>query len=105
MFDPSLLGKYFTNEIPSNIPNTKFCLRPLQVTDYDKGFCDTLSQLSSVGPLTRQEFIEIFEYWKSSGMYYNVVIEESIKGRIVAVGTLLVERKLLHLGGSIDIFI
>ncbi|KAJ3361919.1 hypothetical protein HDU91_003677 [Kappamyces sp. JEL0680] len=99
LFDASLLGSFASKPIQCNLPNASFVLRPLHRTDFDKGVLQCLEQLSVVGPLAQRDFEETFDYWKSSGVYFVVVVEETVTGQIVGSGTLLVERKLLHHNG------
>jgi glucosamine-phosphate N-acetyltransferase len=99
LFNAELLGEFATREIPS-ISDSKFKMRPLEEGDYDKEICETLSQLSTVGPLTREEFQSVFRSWKAAGFYYTIVIEDIIKEKFVALGTLMIEQKILHRGGS-----
>ncbi|KAH7703437.1 hypothetical protein AAVH_29385 [Aphelenchoides avenae] len=55
-----------------------FVMRPLQVSDYDKGFLELLSQLTTVGDVSREKFEAHFRSMKHTDpqAYFVVVIEE-----------------------------
>lgn len=60
------------------------------------GYLDCLAQLTIVGDISRESFIERFNYIKTkSDSYYPHVITDA-SGKIVAAGTLLVEHKFIR---------
>lgn len=65
-------------------------VRQLETADFDKGFLGLLGQLTSVGTVTKENFLERLVDIRA-GPEYVFVVEEN--GKIVATGTLLVERK------------
>ncbi|KAK5117287.1 hypothetical protein LTR62_005904 [Meristemomyces frigidus] len=70
-----------------------FTMRSLEKGDFAKGFLDCLRVLTFVGELSEQDFLEHFEDMVSSnGTYFVLVVEHA--SRIVATGTLVVEKKL-----------
>lgn len=72
-----------------------YSVRPLSKADYHKGYLDVLRVQEKVGWIGEKEWDERCEwlYEKGQGTYYTVVICD--KGeRVVAIGTLLIERKL-----------
>ncbi|KAI8618101.1 acyl-CoA N-acyltransferase [Chytriomyces sp. MP71] len=72
-------------------------VRPLELGDYDKGFLTTLGSLTTVGPVSKHEFAERFQYIKARNDTYFTIVVEDIKNRkIVAAGSILVERKFVH---------
>ncbi|CAH2045602.1 unnamed protein product, partial [Iphiclides podalirius] len=71
-------------------------VRPLQRADYDKGFLQLLSQLTSTGSITRKQFDERFTQMKISGGHYVTVIEDKRSAKIIAAATLTVEQKFIH---------
>ncbi|GBP65936.1 Probable glucosamine 6-phosphate N-acetyltransferase [Eumeta japonica] len=71
-------------------------VRPLQRSDYDKGFMQLLSQLTSVGNITRKQFDDRFTQMKQSGGYYVTVIEDTRSAKIIGSATLTVEQKFIH---------
>lgn len=79
----------------------KLLIRYLKEEDLQKGFFDTLSNLSSVGKinddpiLARKTFNKIINDEK-----YNIIVAEDIdNNQIVGSATLLIEQKFIH-GGS-----
>lgn len=65
-------------------------VRQLEAGDHDKGFLELLSQLTSVGNVNKEKFLARVTDIRA-GPEYVFVIEEN--GKIIATGTLLVERK------------
>ena len=70
-------------------------IRTIETSDYDKGYLELLSQLTDTPFLTREEFNKILQNINSE-IY---VIEKDNK--IVASGTLLIEKKIIHKGGLV----
>jgi glucosamine-phosphate N-acetyltransferase len=121
---PNLLSPQVTSSLPPHIK-----LRFLHSQDYKKGFLQTLSQLSDVGSIDTLAFHRLFNQISgehseeasskdessivggqdesvtqtpSSSSLSNtfiLVLEDVERAKIIASGTLLVERKFLHQGG------
>ncbi|CAK1552242.1 unnamed protein product [Leptosia nina] len=71
-------------------------VRPLQRSDYEKGFLQLLSQLTSTGNISKKQFDERFTQMKMAGGYYVTVIEDKRLSKIIAAATLTVEQKFIH---------
>lgn len=71
-------------------------IRPLRSTDYDKGFLQLLGQLTEVGKITREQFLNRFQSMKNAGIYYIVVIEDLNCTKVIASATLIAEQKFIH---------
>ncbi|CAH0400432.1 unnamed protein product [Chilo suppressalis] len=71
-------------------------VRPLQKSDYDKGFLQLLGQLTNVGNVTRKQFDDRFNQMKQSGGYYVTVIEDKRISKIIGAATLTIEQKFIH---------
>ena len=65
-------------------------VRQLEAEDFDKGFMELLAQLTSAGNVTREQWQERFAETRH-GPEFVFVVEE--KGRLLASGTLVLERK------------
>ena len=65
-------------------------VRQLEADDVDKGFLELLGQLTSVGNVTREAFLARLAEIRA-GPEHVYVVEEN--GRLIATGTLLLERK------------
>lgn len=88
LFPASLIS----NDLAASLPEG-FTIRPLEKSDYAKGFLDCLRVLTHVGDLTEAQFGERYDDMKDSrGTYYFLVIEH--ESRIVGTGVLVVEKKL-----------
>ncbi|XP_076234139.1 glucosamine 6-phosphate N-acetyltransferase [Calliopsis andreniformis] len=71
-------------------------IRPLKSGDYDRGFLQLLTQLSEVGNVNKEQFLNCFHMMKSTGSYYLVVIEDVSTGKTIASATLVLEQKFIH---------
>lgn len=71
-----------------------YTCRPLQRSDYEKGFLDVLRVLTTVGDITQEQFNERYEWMKQrNGEYFLLCVTDG-SSRIVGTGALIVERKL-----------
>ncbi|KAI9217022.1 acyl-CoA N-acyltransferase [Blastocladiella britannica] len=92
LFNAAFIDKSVTDALP-----TGFVIRPLEITDYDKGFLQALSHLTVVGDISKAAFVERYSYLKAHAHeYFTIVIEDLAKKRIAAAGTILVERKFIR---------
>ncbi|XP_043792545.1 probable glucosamine 6-phosphate N-acetyltransferase [Apis laboriosa] len=71
-------------------------IRPLKSKDYDRDFLQLLTQLTEVGNISREQFLNRFHMMKDTGSYYTIVIEDVTIGKIVASATLVIEQKFIH---------
>ncbi|KAJ1822871.1 Glucosamine-phosphate N-acetyltransferase-like protein [Coemansia sp. RSA 2599] len=91
LFDGTILGSSVASMIPEG-----HIIRPLELTDYRKGYTECLSNLTIVGEVTEQMFGETFEDMQRTGNYLIVVIEDLAAQKIVASGSLIIEQKFLR---------
>ena len=78
-------------------------IRPLQRSDYEKGFCEVLSQLTVVGDVSKQQFEQQFDTIKREKASYIIVIEDLHKQKIIGSGCLALEKKFIHHCGTVII--
>lgn len=71
-------------------------IRPLRAGDYDRGFLQLLTQLTEVGNINKEQFLNRFQQMKNTGSYYVIVTEDITNGKIIATATLVVEQKFIH---------
>ena len=84
------------NELPDN-----FVVRPLRSTDFDKGYCELLSQLTSIGDMTPKLFKQQFDFMKNcSDTYYVTVIEDTHMSKVIGTISIIKERKFIHCAGA-----
>ncbi|XP_072982657.1 glucosamine 6-phosphate N-acetyltransferase [Typha latifolia] len=77
-------------------------IRRLEMSDRSKGFIDLLGQLSPCSPLSDADFLARFAELASLGDDHVIlVIEDPRSGRIVATGTVFVEKKFLRGCGKV----
>ncbi|KAJ2899360.1 Glucosamine-phosphate N-acetyltransferase-like protein [Coemansia aciculifera] len=96
LFNGSLLGASAQLSMPAN-----HVIRPLEVTDFRKGYVECLENLTVVGDVTEQMFAESFEDMQRAGCYFVIVIEDLDSAKIVSSGTLVVEQKFIHMCGRV----
>lgn len=96
LFQKSLIPHYVHQELPQG-----YTIRPLRASDYDRGVLDVLKVLTTVGKISRTQFQAQFDYWhKRNDTYFTIVIVDN-HDKVVAVGSVVVERKLIHECGSV----
>ncbi|KZC06181.1 PREDICTED: probable glucosamine 6-phosphate N-acetyltransferase [Dufourea novaeangliae] len=71
-------------------------IRPLKSGDYDRGFLQLLTQLTEVGNVNREQFLNRFHMMRTTGSYYIIVVEDVSIGKIIASATLVAEQKFIH---------
>eukprot|EP00210_Caulerpa_lentillifera_P009523 g9081.t1 len=73
----------------------RFVHRELLLEDYDKGFLHLLSQLTTVGTVRKEAFLERLQQIRTRGDRV-LVIEDKENEKLVACGTLIFEYKFVH---------
>uniref|UniRef100_UPI00358E369A glucosamine 6-phosphate N-acetyltransferase-like n=1 Tax=Myxine glutinosa TaxID=7769 RepID=UPI00358E369A len=96
LFDEVLLRNLPVDEVISEPNMDGRRLRPLCTRDFDRGFMKTLAQLTDVGDVSPETFIDRFEEMKRLGNHYVVVVEDTDNGSVVATALLILERKFIH---------
>ncbi|XP_055880184.1 glucosamine 6-phosphate N-acetyltransferase-like [Biomphalaria glabrata] len=87
----------YKNGISPLKPGPDLCARPLSSGDYDKGYLDLLTELTIVGDISRDTFLNQFYKMKACGdNYYIIVIEDLSKNKIIGTATLVIEKKFIH---------
>ncbi|CAK9813544.1 Probable glucosamine 6-phosphate N-acetyltransferase [Anthophora quadrimaculata] len=90
LFNPNVLERLSLTHIEGLL------IRPLKSGDYDRGFLQLLSQLTEVGNVSREQFLNNFRMMKNTGSYYIIIIEDISIGKVIASSTLVVEQKFIH---------
>jgi len=96
LFSNSLIS----SEVVTSLPE-RYIIRSLEKSDYSKGYLDCLRVLTWVGDLTEEQFEERYDEMNSQGRgtYYLLVVEYG--NRIIATGSLIVEKKFIHNRGLV----
>ncbi|KAL2345230.1 hypothetical protein Fmac_006515 [Flemingia macrophylla] len=80
----------------------KYGVRKLQISDKGKGFIDLLQQLSVCDSVSDKEFEDRFRDLAALGDDHVIsVIEDEASGRIVATGSVFIEKKFLRNCGKV----
>lgn len=78
-----------------------FKVRPLYQSDYEKGYINLLSQLTTVGDISFEQFSARFNAMKSCpDTYYITVIEDLKTKQVIGTATLVIEQKFIHSASS-----
>ncbi|GAB6025798.1 hypothetical protein CHUAL_011775 [Chamberlinius hualienensis] len=87
----------FNPAVSPQFPGENLIIRPLASSDYSKGFPAILKQLTDLGSVNQQQFLDCFHKMKSlKDTYYVTVIEDLSKEEVIGAATLLVEQKFIH---------
>lgn len=94
------------HSMPSLPPG--YSIRRTQPRDFEN-VVDTLRILTTVGDISREQFEDIVTYWNSTTINFHgkqihayhphVILDGS--GRVIATGTVFLERKIIHEGGLV----
>eukprot|EP01114_Cavostelium_apophysatum_P006182 TRINITY_DN1742_c0_g1_i1.p2 TRINITY_DN1742_c0_g1~~TRINITY_DN1742_c0_g1_i1.p2 ORF type:complete len:177 (+),score=43.54 TRINITY_DN1742_c0_g1_i1:73-603(+) len=75
--------------------------RPLHVDDFGKGYCEILKQLTDIEDVDDAKFkLRFREFQLARDVYFIVVIEDLKKKKVIAAGSLVVEKKVIHSNGK-----
>jgi len=98
LYDPELLEIHNLGERHRLLKlDNSLHVRPLRASDYGRGYLTLLKQLTEVGNISYEQFLEQFNYMKNShGTYYCTVIVDTNNDQIVGAATLLMERKFIR---------
>ncbi|KAJ8672981.1 hypothetical protein QAD02_004242 [Eretmocerus hayati] len=91
LFNPDLIAR-----VANQLRGDGLIFRPLNSRDYDKGFLQLLGQLTEVGQVTKDQFLNRFHGMRTSGGYYVIVVEDLKIGKVIGSATLVVEQKFIH---------
>lgn len=72
-----------------------YSIRELRIEDYDNGFLDCLKELTVVGNITKEMFIDTFNERKEKGIFTVVAIENKTR-RILGTGSVFYEPKFIR---------
>jgi glucosamine-phosphate N-acetyltransferase len=93
LFPTSLISSKIQAELPEG-----YSIRPLQRDDYHRGHLEALGDLTHVGEILEEQWLERFDLMAGcEGTYYIIIITNKARGEakeIVATGTLVAEKKL-----------
>ncbi|GJU61694.1 glucosamine 6-phosphate N-acetyltransferase [Tanacetum coccineum] len=79
----------------------KYQVRKLEITDKNKGFMELLQQLTVCDPVSDEVFQNRFEELKSYGDDHIIcVIEDVCRSKIVATGSVFIEKKFVRSCGK-----
>ncbi|CDW77906.1 glucosamine 6-phosphate n-acetyltransferase [Stylonychia lemnae] len=85
-------------EILKKASDSEFEFRHLRRDDFEKGFLDTLSQLTVVGQVTKEDFEKRFDemFPKRQEIYKIIVLLDKRADYIIGAGTVFFEKKFIR---------
>lgn len=96
LFDQTLIPSAVYEALPVG-----YSIRPIMSSDYERGVLDVLKVLTTVGEISKETFAEQYNYWHKHNDEYFVVVITDDYDQVVAVGSIMVERKLIHQCGKV----
>ncbi|KAK2710104.1 probable glucosamine 6-phosphate N-acetyltransferase [Artemia franciscana] len=99
LFDPEILLNIDYNAVNALMSSagTDFKLRPLNRTDFSKGYLKLLQELTTVGEISQKQFEAQFDKMKlTSDGYFIIVIEHVPTQTIVGSSSLVIEHKFIR---------
>jgi glucosamine-phosphate N-acetyltransferase len=100
LFSADLIPQSIVSGLPAG-----YTMRPLQSGDYDRGVLDVLSVLTTVGEISKQKYLDRFNWLRTRNDSYFTLVILNGEDKIVGVGSLLIEAKFIHscaLAGHIE---
>ncbi|CAH1757057.1 1149_t:CDS:2 [Entrophospora sp. SA101] len=91
---------YISPEVQAALPKG-YTIRPLASDDYERGFLEVLKVLTTVGDISKDQFLERFYFLKTHNYEYFTLVIVSPEDRIVGAGTIFVERKFIRNTGLV----
>ncbi|KZV28433.1 glucosamine 6-phosphate N-acetyltransferase-like [Dorcoceras hygrometricum] len=86
----------------SSVEEDMFQIRKLEITDKNKGFIELLQQLTVCDSISDEAFRERFyELAKCGDEHIICVIEDYCSGKIVATGSVFIEKKFIRNCGKV----
>lgn len=96
LFDQSIIPKSVAATLPPG-----YTLRPIARDDDKRGVLSTLAVLTTVGEISSESFGKLFDYWRNSNDTYFTIVITDASNAVVSVGTIFVERKIIHACGLV----
>lgn len=88
--------------VTSSSEEEKFRVRKLEISDKSKGFIELLQQLTVCDSVSDQEFQNRFQELSSYGDDHLIcVIEDDRSGKIIATGSVFIEKKFIRNCGKV----
>lgn len=96
LFSPSLISSDVLALLPEG-----YTARPLRRSDYHLGYLNVLRVLTTVGDISYEQWSERYNWMAQRNDEYYLMVVCDGAHRIVATGSLIVERKFIHALGKV----
>ncbi|KAL4944099.1 hypothetical protein BDV06DRAFT_116594 [Aspergillus oleicola] len=91
LFSESLISPSVSSQLPEG-----YTIRPMRRSDYNKGYLDVLRVLTTVGTISEYAWNQRYDWISSRNDEYYMLVITDADEKIVATGSLIVERKFIH---------
>ena len=95
----------FSSSLLPHNDNPKIKIRPLSINDYFNGYLNLLSQLTTVGKVTQEEFESQFRKMIQAKGYFIIIAEDAQTGDLLGSSTVFIEQKFIHQCSSVPLVI
>jgi glucosamine-phosphate N-acetyltransferase len=91
LFNPGLISEKVLEDLPAG-----YAMRPLCRGDYHRGYMEVLRVVGRTGWVGEDIWDERCEWLRTQGSTYYILVVVNQEDRVVASGTVLLERKFIH---------
>ncbi|OJJ55980.1 hypothetical protein ASPSYDRAFT_33990 [Aspergillus sydowii CBS 593.65] len=96
LFSTTLISPLVSDVLPKG-----YSIRPVQRSDFHRGYLDVLRVLTTVGDVSEDAWNKRFDWISSRNDEYYLLVIVDEEDQIVATGSLIVERKFIHSLGMV----
>ncbi|KAL6239560.1 hypothetical protein BDW75DRAFT_236465 [Aspergillus navahoensis] len=96
LFSTSLISPAVSSALPEG-----YKIRPVQRSDFSRGYLDVLRVLTTVGDIDEAAWNKRYDWISARNDEYYLLVIVDGQDKIVATGSLIVERKFIHSLGMV----
>ncbi|KAL4917759.1 acyl-CoA N-acyltransferase [Aspergillus aurantiobrunneus] len=96
LFSTTLISPSVSSALPPG-----YTIRPVKRSDFHRGYLDVLRVLTTVGDVSEEAWNKRFDWISSRNDEYYLLVIVDDQDKIVATGSLVVERKFIHSLGMV----
>ncbi|KAL4977878.1 fumarate hydratase [Aspergillus desertorum] len=96
LFSESLISPAVSSALPEG-----YKIRPVQRSDFSRGYLDVLRVLTTVGDIDEADWNKRYDWISARNDEYYLLVIVDGQDKIVATGSLIVERKFIHSLGMV----
>ncbi|RDW72613.1 glucosamine 6-phosphate N-acetyltransferase [Aspergillus mulundensis] len=96
LFSTTLISPSVSTALPEG-----YKIRPVQRSDFHRGYLDVLRVLTTVGEISEEAWNKRYDWISARNDEYYLLVIVDEQEKIVATGSLIVERKFIHSLGMV----